>query len=265
MIRDDSDHFVAKWLDAEPWHRLLLVFESPANRRARRLIEALGHELRGTALDSSDARVVAARLGWWMEEWQQLAAGTPRHPVTIALASIADQPIAAQAGAAWVDAATALAIDASDPTTPARIERWQRYTQAQAAASQSWLRASGGDAAVHAASLLVERIGMRQADLKAGRLPVPLDVLARHGLTRSQFVDDDAATARALADYAGDLALSLGRSSAASAGSYRRAQAALARLRARGIAPTAASAASGAARLPPLRSAFAAWRAFRKP
>lgn len=268
MNRDDSAHFVAKWLDAEPWHRLLLVFEPPERRRSRRLIESLAFELRSTALDSSDARVTMAKLGWWAEEWLLLIAGAPRHPVTQALASLMSQTIDAQAGSVWIAAAAGLADDISDADTDTRIERWQRYTQAQSEASIPWLPAAQGDARVHAASLLMERIAHARSDVQRGRLPVPLDAMARHALTRAQLAAGDRATFPARAAYAGELAQALRQEIVCDAGGYRRGQAALARLRAHAILRTTKGAASGGPAeslppLPPLRSAWAAWRAFK--
>jgi phytoene synthase len=263
VTRDDSAHFVAKWLEAEPWHRLLLVFESQERCCARQLIEALGYELRHTALDSSDARVVAAKIGWWLEEWRLLAAGTPRHPLTIALAAIGTGPIAAQAGSAWIGAAARLADDVSDANAQARIERWQAYTQAQAQASMRWLPAASDEARCHAAVLLMERIAHAQADLEQGRLPVPLDVMAGRSLTRMQLAQAGAETGPVWVDYADRLADTLRRSTLPDPGSYRRAQAALTDLRASWIRRHPQRAGRQREWLPPLRSAFAVWRAFR--
>jgi len=265
VSRDDSAHFIAKWLQAEPWHRLLLVFEAPAQRHARRLIESLAFELRSTALDSSDERVITAKLGWWAEEWRLLAAGTPRHPVTRALASSATQAIDAHAGGVWIAAAAALADDTSDADTPARIERWQQYTQAQAQAASPWLPVAPGDAYAHAASLLSERIVHAQADIERGRLPVPLDTMARLSLTRARIALNDPPTRQAHSAYAGDLLKALRQPSVRTAGGYRRGHCALSRLRAGAAVRAADDAAAGSPMvpaLPPLRSAWVVWRAF---
>jgi phytoene synthase len=265
VSRDDSAHFVAKWLEAEPWHRLLLVFESQERRRARQLIEALGYELRHTALDSSDARVVAAKIGWWLDEWRLLAAGTPRHPLTIALAAIATGPITAQAGSVWIGAAARLADDVSDMNLQARIGRWQVYTQAQAEASIRWLPVASDEARCHAAVLLMERIAHAQADLEKGRLPVPLDVMAGQSLTRMQLAQAGTETDSVWVAYADRLADTLRPSILPDPGRYRRAQAAVSNLRASWIRRNPQRTGRQRERLPPLRSAFAVWRAFRLP
>ncbi len=268
MSGGSSEHFVDKWLQAEPWHRLLLVFESPERRHARRLLESLAYEFRNTALDGSDARVIAAKLGWWTEEWRLLAAGAPRHPITQALASVTSIPIDAHVGGAWVTAAAALSDDTSDTDAVARISRWQRYAQAQADATAAWLPSEAGDAYAHAVSLLSERIAHAQADIASGRLPVPLDAMAHLSLTRAQFADGDPATHQAYAHYARDLVDALGGPSVRAAGGYRRGQSALVRLRSRALVRATARATDRSSMSPPLpalRAAWAVWCASRWP
>lgn len=276
-----SDSFVEKWLDAEPWHRLLLVFEPAATRGLRQLLESIGFELRTAALDSSDVRVAAGKLAWWADEWRLLADDAPRHPLTVALRTLATAPIDPSAGAAWANAALALASEDSDADVDAWIARWQPFAAAQADAASPWLRphglptgrnesdaGSGSDrqqeasSTMHALSLACERLPRLHIDLQRGRLPVPLSALAGQRLDRAGFRGGEPRAEAAIADLARQLAppLDAATKDRAACG-YRRGQLALARLRARRLQQRPAEAWEGRTRLPPLRGAFAAWRA----
>lgn len=259
--------FVDKWLAAEPWHRLLLVFERTLQREPRRLLESVGYELRAAALDSSDPRVAATKLGWWADEWRSLAADQPRHPLIIALRSIARGTIDAQAGSAWIAAAAALAESDGDADLSARRARWQRYAQAQVVAGQAWLDARDADPRMHADALLVERALHLNIDLARGRLPVPLNALAKAGATRSQLATGEKEAQHALTAYMNELAdtLVLDRSEMGQVSRYRRAQAALARVRADQLRRDPASAWTGVRPLPAWRSALNVWRVSRAP
>jgi phytoene synthase len=275
-----SDSFVDKWLGAEPWHRLLLVFEPSATRGTRQLLESIGFELRSAALDSSDVRVAGGKLAWWAEEWRMLAAGTPRHPLTVALRDLAAAPVDPAAGAAWASAALSLAREDSDAGIDAWIARWQPFAAAQARAFAPWLRAgdgdSGGDAAhadrgsdsrdpasrMHALALACERLPRLRTDIERGRLPVPLSTLAAQRLDRAGFRSDEPRANAAIEDLCRELAPHLAEAMNERTGTgYRRGQLALARLRIRSLQQRPAEAWQGRTRLPPMRAAFAAWRA----
>lgn len=265
MSAETYDAFVEKWLAAEPWHRLQLVFEPTRQREARRLLESIGHELRATALDSSDARVVATKLGWWVQEWQGLTEGRPRHPLTVALAALPAGAIDADAGQDWIAAAASLAESDSDIDLSARRLRWQRYAQAQALAGNAWLDPAHAAHRLHADALMVERVLHFKADLARGRLPVPLSVLAAADVTRAQLAAGETAAQRALLRYLDDLQGLLDEAMPGETSRYRRTQAALARLRLDQLRRAPASVWHGVRPLPGWRSALAAWRVSRAP
>lgn len=260
-----DDSFVDKWLAAEPWHRLLAVFDNKPLHRSRQCLEALGHEFRQVALTASDPAVTVAKLGWWREEWRALAAGQPRHPLTQALVAAEHGDIDAAAGAQWVAAALALADVDADADTDSRHRRWQRFTQAQADASRAWLgEARAGDADLHALILLAERLPELADERDHGRLPLPLSALVSAGITRDRLYDDESTLAAMLSSYADELAARLAQVRATPVSPYRRAQAALAQrflTQAR-----AAPAAVWSGQRPPLgiRSAWSVWRAWRQ-
>ena len=226
----------------------------------RTLLECVGFELRQAALTRSDPRVVGIKLDWWMQEWAQRADGSARHPLTRALPAI-DDPALAACGQRWVAAAAALASDDSEATLDGLLARWQRFAEAQAHLSALWFPPVVPAATtLHAFALLVEQLPHAAAELQRGRLPLPLSLLAQHGLTRSRLRDDPAAAALAMAVHARGLQDSAPLPQGGGDG-YRHRQAALARLRLRTVIADPAAAWAGDRRLPPLRALWAAWRA----
>ncbi|MBX3726923.1 MAG: hypothetical protein KF823_13510 [Xanthomonadales bacterium] len=264
---DGADAFVGKWLAAEPWHRLLLLFEPPGLRAPRRLLEALGFELRRAALAASDPRVSAAKLAWWAQEWQALAARAPRHPLTCALSAIAPLPAAAAAGGlAWLQAATALAQGHDDATPEQRLARWQAFARGQAEATVSWL--PGGHAAddqAHGLALLAESLPGLAAPAAAGHLVLPLSALAAQGLVRADLRagPPHPALAAALAGFAGELSAHTAPLLAASGG-YRHGQLQLARRLLAAVEARPAAAWQGARQPPGPGAVLALWWSRRR-
>ncbi|MFB9066716.1 hypothetical protein [Pseudofulvimonas gallinarii] len=250
--------FIDKWLAAEPWHRLLLVFESSARRDLRAVLECIGFELRQAALTRSDPRVAAVKLEWWLQEWTALAEGAPRHPLTRVLPACADASLQA-AGAGLVQAALGLASEDSEADLAGLVARWRRFADAQAALDAHWLPEAAA-AELHAFALVAEQVPHASGELGRGRLPLPLSLLARHGGTRTTLRDDPAIATAVLADHARAL-LDSAPAVAAEGEDYRRRQAALARLRLASTLRDPRRAWAGDLRLPALRALWSAWRA----
>lgn len=255
--------FVGKWLQREPWHRLLLVFQPAPRRGLVELVEAIGLELRTAALASSDPRVSAGKLGWWAQDagrWPDASA----HPLLRALAQHPDAIAIADAGALrdWVAAAGGLAGDAAATDLEALLQPWLTFSRAQAAAFDLHDRSDGR---AHALSLLAERLPQARQALAQGGLPVPLTSLAGHGGSRAALATDPRLLAAVLREHAVELIHALAGSVAGNR--YRRGQAALARLRLRQLArlPTLSDDQRPVPPLPPLRSALAVWRASSGP
>jgi phytoene synthase len=74
---------------AAPVREFVLRFAPEALRPAAEALFALERELAATARDGLDHTVAHARLDWWDEELERLAAATPRHPATRTLAAAA--------------------------------------------------------------------------------------------------------------------------------------------------------------------------------
>jgi phytoene synthase len=146
----------------------------------------------------------AIKLQWWAEEFVRAAKGEARHPLTPVLAeriSRAAIPIAR-----WQDVVMG-ALNQRDPEpaadTDALLENHARF-YAPVAEIEAALFANV-DAAPSArvlalARALRETTGLTDA-LRDGRLPLPLDLLARHRLARGDLAGKLPEAAAALRDW----------------------------------------------------------------
>ena len=81
-------HFVSKWYSREPEMQFAEVFVPTSDKLLFHVWGALLHELKHTLFELSDAHVTETKTAWWADEFQRLADGQPRHPVTQALPEI---------------------------------------------------------------------------------------------------------------------------------------------------------------------------------
>lgn len=178
---DAIEHFVAKWHRREPEMALAEVFCAPEARPRFRAWGALVHELREAAFELSDARVTAVKSQWWAEELVSLGQGRGRHPISAVL----DAP-----ALPWTPLARALLEQAQFDARPAdaaqALEQVKPLAQALAnveAALFDTPPVSGNIEAI-AVHLLLQRLPAGLAAEDQARLP--LNLLARHGLTAAQ-------------------------------------------------------------------------------
>jgi len=178
---DAIEHFVAKWHRREPEMALAEVFCPPEARPRFRAWGALVHELREAAFELSDARVTAVKSQWWAEELVNLGQGRGRHPISAVL-DVPSLPWTALARAllelAQFDARPADVAQALDQVKPLA----QALANAEAALfGESPAPGSAEAITVH---LLLQRLPAGLAAEDQARLP--LNLLARHGLTAAQ-------------------------------------------------------------------------------
>lgn len=197
------DDYVGKWRGREPEMELGELFV-PASLRPRfRAWGALVYELREAAFELSDARVIAAKSGWWMEELAALAQGRARHPVTHALHGLGDLP--------WAALAHGLAESVRDDVRPADRAAALAGVMPLARGLSTMEAALFGGAAdastehVAAVHLLLHRLLVGLTAEDAGR--VPLSMLARHGVTAAELAGERGLPVRR--DWARELAASL--------------------------------------------------------
>jgi phytoene synthase len=263
--------FAAKWSAARPELALALKFIASPAQRARTAFACLAHELEHTAFGIREAQPAAVKLQWWIDEFARAGRNEARHPLTQALTE--QEHFAAIPLAHWLDAARgALAQRDREPAADAQalLAAHAELYGPLATIEATLFPSIDATAAARARGLsraLRETAGLSAA-LRDGRLPIPLDVLARHRLVRGDLTQVSERQARALHEWLAWLADECRRLARASASPGVLAQAGLsadawrARTAARAADPVAAL--DALFRRLPLRTVWATWRAGRR-
>jgi hypothetical protein len=176
--------FCAPWLAREP--RLLLACQfAPAGSERESFLArcVVARELAEAAMTVSDRRVAEAKLGWWAEEAGEWSAGRPRHPLARGFEPASSANALASLALVfrdWLDAPPAENVE----TVMLQLDRLARASAELngAAATSPWPQ-------LWLAMLL--RLSLDTPAPLASVLP--LDLMARHGLRRSQWPELDAA------------------------------------------------------------------------
>jgi hypothetical protein len=186
--------FCLPWLTREP--RLLLASQfAPAGSARERFLAScvLARELAQTAMTASDRRVAEAKLGWWVEESGAWAAGAPRHPLVRGFDPVSSANALASLALTsrqWLDAPPAENVE----TVLLQLDRLARASAelAGTATADTWLLL-----------WLVSALRLSLEPRAALASVLPLDLMARHGLRRSQWPElDPARRLPVLADLA---------------------------------------------------------------
>lgn len=200
--------FEAKWTEARPELALALRFVREDEREARAAFACLVLEIEHAAFGIREAQPAAIKLQWWAEELARAAKGEARHPLTQALASrIAAAAIPQRDWYAVIVGAMAQ----RDPEPAADREALlSGYAQLHEPIGAIDAALFGTDATAIARVLVLSR-ALRETTvlpdaLRDGKLPLPLDLLARHRLARGDLGGDSAARADALREWFGELA-----------------------------------------------------------
>lgn len=260
--------FEAKWALLHPELRLALNFVDAPRRPAYTAFACLVHELEHAAFGIREAQPAAVKLQWWGEEFARAVAHAARHPLTQVLQ--AHPGFDAVALARWYEViGGALAQRDAEPAADMQaLLRTHAALHAPLAAIEADLFATidaPALARVRSMSRALRETAALADALRDGRLPLPLDLLARHRLARSDLVQHSDAQAGALRDWLERLRAESGAIANTRSGPLGAATASADRWRmrvaARGSDPLAALQASFA-RLP-LRASWAAWRGGR--
>lgn len=207
--------FEEKWLQANPEQATVAVFLPPGQRRLASAFGSLVHELEQAAFGVREPQVAAAKLDWWRQEFAALASGQARHPIARELQVHArGLDVDAALWTGLVDGALMLLDPPSIATTEDAFAALEVFYGPVAAVEQ---RLAGGDSARTGAAsrlwsgsrLLSLAANLRRAPERAAY--VPLDLLARHGLTRADIGAGSAAGTALLRDFLRELGDSLGR------------------------------------------------------
>ena len=261
--------FQTKWAAAHPEFELGLKFVAERERRAQSAFACLVFELEHVAFAIREAEPATIKLQWWAEEFARAGKGDARHPLTQALA--AHSRYAAVPLAHWYEV-VAGALAQRDPVPAADraalLEGHAALYRPLAVIEAALFPALDAAPAVSVRSLaraLRDTAALGDA-LRDGRLPLPLDLLAKHRLARGDLARTSPPQVAMLREWL--LALASDFSAAAAAAHARgcalHAAAASAdhwraRMAGRAVDPLVTLNASFA--LLPLRATWAAWRA----
>lgn len=202
--------YLDKWLAACPWQRQALVFVDAGRYPGHLALAALEFELLSCVHRIREPTVAAAKLHWWLDELSAAPETGGRHPLTELLF---DQPQAARLPADYWTAPVLAALQQLEQPTPAdftaQLEAARMLHAPLARLETGWwfgLQADFGRAATLAAcSQLLLQLGQLEDSREREQLPLPMQRLARHGLSRQALTRDTPARRLAVREQAGDL------------------------------------------------------------
>ncbi len=255
-VNEASAELVASWLAAEPEGRFAGNFLPARLRDTFFQYSALTALLEEAALRIAEPTVAAAKLAWWQDELARTQRGGARHPLTVALAAC--QPMApfAALGSALV-VLQRFESAADERELFAGIAAWAAALSALAAAltgsePHTW------PVTMMQRHVLVRRLRELNAQLRLGRLWLPLDLMAGERLARHQLIGDEGGEALLRGRRAMAIRLLGKREPVATLHPVAAIQDALVELRLEHMAM------HGRDELPPLRALWRCWRAARK-
>ena len=206
--------FERKWFAAHPEHEIASAFLPFARRRAENAFGCLVYELDEVAAQIPEPQVAAAKLAWWRDELTASAHGRASHPITREL--VATAPPAEATRALWpalADAALGrLALPPAatlDELLGAHAGFHRAVVRADAMLDGRSARAVDSDATLWTISGLLRALPRVASDTEF--LPLPLDLLARHGLTRSGLLEAGTQRTALIRDHLAALAAAMPR------------------------------------------------------
>lgn len=210
MSESALDDYLAQWRAASPQRTVAWLFLRRDERACFGALAALVQEWQKSAREVREPQVAAAKFGWWREEMQRAVEGQARHPLTQALfADGRAGSIPLEDWIAPVEAAVGMLM--APPPADFAAQRGAAAPFATAVAeleTRLWFgsgAASGRAARVVLSAQLVSAARALTVEIEHGRSPLPMNLLARHGLTVEALGHDSPARRAALRDHAGEL------------------------------------------------------------
>lgn len=206
MGDDSFELYLDRWREATLQRATAWLFLGHEEHIRYGALAALRDEWRKAGHEVSEPQVAAAKLGWWREELQHARDGQARHPLTQRL--FAEERMRAVPLAYWT--APVEAVIANLFGSPAADFAAKRDAVAPLAGALAALemrvwygRDAPGPRAVEATALesLVADVRALENEVGHARAPLPMSLLARHGLTIEGLATDAPARRAALRDY----------------------------------------------------------------
>lgn len=204
---DAFAHHVEKLIAVHPEHAIARLFLPTAQRESVSAFEAVVFELEQTLWHAREPQAASAKLQWWAEELTRTLAGEARHPLTQALPVAVATANVQHLPRRWLLQSLALLDDALASDFAAQCAAVESF-YVPLAQLESALFGSGAQAATpRALSMLLCELARMAQGQKAHRLAVPLNLLARHQLTREQLEQQCPAREQLMRDQLAALAL----------------------------------------------------------
>ena len=204
--------FEEKWLAANPEQATVALFLAPEARLRSAAFGSLVHELEQAAFGLNEAQVAEVKIQWWRQELLAAASGSVRHPLSAVL--FADPKTAQVDAADWMalcDGALAMRhVGAASDLESLLGEYSALYApvaRIETALFDAPITGAVTSARLWAVSHLL--LALRHLADVPERLPVPLDLLARHETTRSALAEAVPKRAELVRDHLGRLASTL--------------------------------------------------------
>ncbi|MGH8190151.1 MAG: squalene/phytoene synthase family protein [Rhodanobacteraceae bacterium] len=199
------ESYLSSWREADPRRTLAWWFLRSDERIRYGANAALIQEWRNV-LRAREPQVAMAKLGWWREELQRSAEGGARHPLTQAL--FADARIREVPLDCWtmvVDAALRRVEAPPSADFAAQLSASAPFAGAVAELeTRVWFGSgvsSARAAVVTTTADLVADARALVAEAERGRPALPMNLMARHGLTIESLQNDGPARRAALRDH----------------------------------------------------------------
>ena len=210
MSESAFDDYLTQWREASPQRALAWLFLRRGERVFYGALAALVHEWHKVVCEAREVPVAAARLDWWREEMQRAVQGGARHPLTQALfADARANAIPLPVWTAPVEAAIAMLVLPPPADFASQCHAAAPFANAVAELeTRAWFGVgieSAQASRVTLFTLLTTNVRALVAEVWHGRSPLPMNLLARHGLTIEALGSDGPGRRAALHDYTADL------------------------------------------------------------
>lgn len=188
MPADALASFEAKWSLHRPELALALRFAPRAERLVTSALYCLFEEITDVAYRVAERDIAARKLHWWADELAGLTTGQSRHPLSEVLRQHTGlRALPSVHWAALLNAGLAQADPAPATSMAGLLGAYRRFSEPLAAIAATLHPRLDRDATAQALALsrALRECGELGPVLGMGRLPLPLDRLARHGLSRA--------------------------------------------------------------------------------
>jgi phytoene/squalene synthetase len=194
--------FEQKWLDAQPENALVAIFLPADQRQRASAFGSLVHELEQTAFHVREPQIAATKLAWWRQELADAARGNVRHPISKVL--FADGQAKAVDPDLWPAMAAGASTQIESASAASISELFNRFAAFYTAVARVEHALFPNDtefADSNAALWTISHLLRELANPLQWDSQLPLDLLARHGATRTGVANATAMRTAVLKDY----------------------------------------------------------------